>query len=62
MYGSPYEEGKESFISELHLLFIDNSYPTLISGDFNLVRGAKDKSNGVVNQKWCDKFNTWIDL
>jgi hypothetical protein len=36
--------------------------PTLISGDFNLVRYQKDKSNGVVNQKWCDKFNAWIEL
>jgi hypothetical protein len=34
----------------------------LISGDFNLVRYQKDKSNGIVNQKWCDKFNTWIEL
>ena len=62
VYGSPYEEGKESFISELHSLFIDNTYPTLISGDFNLVRYQKDKSNGNVNQKWCDKFNTWVDM
>ena len=62
VYGSPYEEGKEGFISELHSLFIDNTYPTLISGDFNLVRYQKVKSNGNVNQKWCDKFNTWVDL
>lgn len=38
VYGSPYEEGKEAFISELHSLFIDNNVPTLIGGDFNLVR------------------------
>jgi hypothetical protein len=49
VYGSPYEEGKEEFISELHSVFVDSSVPTLISGDFNLVRFQKDKSNGVVN-------------
>jgi hypothetical protein len=25
-----------------------------------MVRGRKDKSNGVVNSKWRDKFNEWI--
>jgi exonuclease III len=62
VYGSPYEEGKEEFISELHSIFLDTKIPTLISGDFNLVRFQKDKSNGIVNQKWCDKFNAWIDI
>ena len=46
----------------MHQLFVDNSYPTLISGDFNLIRSAKDKSNGNVNQKWCDKFNAWVEI
>jgi exonuclease III len=62
VYGSPYEEGKEEFLSELHTLFLDNNLPTLVSGDFNLVRFQEDKSNGVVNQKWCDKFNAWIEI
>jgi exonuclease III len=62
VYGSPYEEGKEEFIFELHSSFIHNNVPTLIGGDFNLVHFQKDKSNGVVNQKWCDKFNNWIEL
>jgi endonuclease/exonuclease/phosphatase family metal-dependent hydrolase len=62
VYRSPYEEGKEEYISELHSSFVDNNIPTLIGGDFNLVRFQKDKSNGVVNQKLCDKFNSWIEL
>jgi hypothetical protein len=49
VYGSPCEEGKEEFISELHSLFLDKNLPTLISGDFNLVRYQKDKSNGAIN-------------
>jgi hypothetical protein len=36
VYRSPYEEGKEEFICELHSLFLDPSAPTLIGGDFNL--------------------------
>jgi hypothetical protein len=27
----------------------------------NLVRYQKDKSNGNVDLKWCDKFNKWIN-
>ena len=38
VYGSPYEEGKDEFICELHSLFLENALPTLIGGDFNLVR------------------------
>lgn len=29
VYGSPYEEGKESFISELHSLFLEDPSPPL---------------------------------
>lgn len=46
-----YVEGKEEFLSELHSLFIDYSIPTLIGGDFNLVRFNHAKSNGVINHK-----------
>ena len=30
VYGSPYEEGKEGFISEIHSLLIENTHPTPI--------------------------------
>ena len=62
VYGSPYEEGKDDFISELHSLFIDEHLPTLIGGDFNLVRYPKDKSNGNINHHWSDKFNAWVEI
>lgn len=62
VYGSCYEEHKEDFISELHSLFVQDSIPTLIGGDFNLVRFATDKSNGNINRKWSDKFNAWLEL
>lgn len=62
MYGSSYEEGKDSFISELYSLFIDCNIPTLVGGDFNLVRYNTDKNNGRVDHRWCDKFNAWIEI
>jgi hypothetical protein len=37
VYGSPYEEGKDEFINELHDLFTNWSGPTVIGGYFNLV-------------------------
>ena len=62
VYGSSYEEQKDNFISELHGLFVDYQGHTIIGGDFNLVRYQSDKSNGVINHKWSDKFNAWIDI
>lgn len=56
VYGSPYEDGKQEFINELHSLLENWDGPTLIGGDFNLVANIKEKSNGVVNHKWVDLF------
>ena len=44
VYGSAYEEGKQEFISELHSLSLNWNGPTIIGGDFNLVRNPGDKS------------------
>jgi mannosylglycoprotein endo-beta-mannosidase len=61
IYGSPYEEGKLSFIQELDT-FLDNwDGPTIIGGDFNLVSSCKKKNNGIVNFKWVDLFTDWIN-
>jgi hypothetical protein len=43
-------------------LFVENASPTLVGGDFNLVRFSRDKSNGNINRKWSDKFNTWVEI
>jgi hypothetical protein len=41
---------------------MDNwSGPTLFGGDFNLVNNLKEKSNGLVNQKWVDLFKDWTN-
>jgi endonuclease/exonuclease/phosphatase (EEP) superfamily protein YafD len=62
VYGSPYEEGKQAFISELHELFLNWNGPTIIGGDFNIVRSQSDKSNGSTDFRWADKFNAWIEM
>jgi hypothetical protein len=61
VYGFSYEEGKADFIQELHEVMGKWSGPTLLWGDFNLVTNLKEKSNGLVNQKWVDIFKDWIN-
>lgn len=60
VYDSPYAEGKQEFIDELHSLFDNRSGPMLIGGDYNLSREPSDKSNGVVDPHWAERFNDWI--
>jgi endonuclease/exonuclease/phosphatase (EEP) superfamily protein YafD len=60
IYGSPYEEKKDEFISELHELFLHWKGSAIIGGDFNLVRSQLDKNNGIIDHRWADKFNVWI--
>jgi endonuclease/exonuclease/phosphatase family metal-dependent hydrolase len=47
VYGSPYDETKIEFLTELHRVCGDWLGPTLIGGDFNLVRCHEEKSNGI---------------
>ena len=61
VYGSPYNEGKQEFINELHSLFDNWSGPFLIGGDYNLVRDLSKKNNGVIDYHRADKFNDWIN-
>lgn len=61
VYGSPYEEGKQAFLEELHTVIGAWQGPMIIGGDFNLVRSTADKSNGIVNFKWVDLFNDWVN-
>ncbi|KAJ1274217.1 hypothetical protein BS78_05G045400 [Paspalum vaginatum] len=60
IYGSPYEEGKAAFLEELDKVMGAWQGPILLGGDFNLVRNAFEKSNGVINHKWAEGFNDWI--
>jgi hypothetical protein len=61
VYGSACEEGKADFIQELHDVMDNWDDPTLLGGDFNLVTNLKEKNNGIVNKKWVDLFNDWVN-
>jgi exonuclease III len=60
-YGSPYEEKKIEYITELHSVMSNWDGPTLIGGDFNLVRSQNEKSNGVINYGHAELFNEWVN-
>lgn len=61
IYGSPYEEGKQDFLDELNQVMSSWQGPTILGGDFNLVRYGSDKNNSNLNHRWADAFNTWIN-
>jgi hypothetical protein len=61
VYSSPYDEGKIEFIDELHNILSRWRGPTMIGGDFNHSRFSLDKSNGVINQRYADCFNDWVN-
>jgi exonuclease III len=61
VYGTAYEEHKQEFLDELSSLTQNNNIPIVFGGDFNLVRKVVDKNNGIVNFKWVNKFNDWIN-
>jgi hypothetical protein len=60
VYGAPYEDKKIEFLEELELVMDKWQGPTMIGGDFNLVRNSEEKSNGVVNWNHVNGFNDWI--
>jgi hypothetical protein len=39
-------------INELHNIIPSWSGPTLVGGDFNLIREKKEKNTGNINQHW----------
>jgi hypothetical protein len=43
VYGFPYDETKNEFIEELHVVMNEWQGPTLIGGDFNVVRCQEEK-------------------
>jgi exonuclease III len=61
VYGAAQEEDKEDFLRELGEVCRDQSFPLLIGGDFNLLRGADDKNKTLRPNKWNDMFNYIIN-
>lgn len=61
VYGSAYDDFKLDFINELHNTMDAWVGPTIIGGDFNLVRSSEEKNTGVVNYHWVNLFNDWVN-
>jgi hypothetical protein len=61
VYGATDESRKHDFLDELDSLSVYTSTPCIWGRDFSLVIYQKDKSNGRVELRWCEKFNSWID-
>jgi hypothetical protein len=59
VYGSSYDEFKLEFINELHNVMACWDGPTLIGGDFNLIRDSSEKNSGNINQHWANLFVDW---
>jgi hypothetical protein len=57
VYGPAYDGFKQAFQDELVFVISKWQGPTLIVGDFNLVRFSSNKSNGLINHRWADSFN-----
>ena len=51
----------KEFIDELHTVVDDWDGPTLVGGDFNLIRNIADKNNENINFHWVDAFNNWVN-
>lgn len=61
VYGPAYDEQRQTFLDELDLVMNSWQGPILIGGDFNLVRFLSDKNNRIINHRWADGFNEWVD-
>lgn len=55
------DEFKASFLSELVRTCQQNPYPTLLEGDFNIMRNSREKNNNRFNARWPFLFNAVID-
>jgi hypothetical protein len=57
VYG-PADHGRsEEFLQELVLFVSSSQHPVVVGGDFNLIRGVGDKSNGNINWPRVHRFN-----
>jgi len=60
VYGPAYDDLRQDFLDELEVVMGSWKGPIMIGGDFNLVRFASDKSNGIYSHRWAGEFNDWI--
>lgn len=61
VYGPTQEDFKTAFLTELVRTCQQNYLPTLIGGDFNMMRSRKEKNKNNFNMRWSFLFNAIID-
>jgi hypothetical protein len=61
VYGPAWDDFKLAFLAELVRTCQQNTLPTLIGGDFNILRSSKDKNNDRYINPWSFLFNAVID-
>lgn len=61
VYGPAQDEFKSAFLAELVRACQHNPLPSLIGGDFNILRNSREKNNDRFNNRWPFLFNAVID-
>ena len=61
VYGPAQEEFKTHFLIELVRACQQNPLPTLIGGDFNIMRNSREKNNDRFSDRWPFLFIAVID-
>src|SRR5438132_10741709 len=61
VYGPAQDEFKYAFLKELVRACQHNPLPTLIGGDFNIMRSSKEKNKDRFSNRWLFLFNIVID-
>jgi hypothetical protein len=61
VYGPAQEDFKTTFLTKLVRTCQQNYLPTLIGGDFNMMRSRKEKNKNNFNMRWPFLFNAIID-
>jgi hypothetical protein len=59
VYGQAHDDRKNDFLTELAGICANNKIPTLIGGDFNILRFSSDKNKKFTVNRYTDLFN-WI--
>jgi endonuclease/exonuclease/phosphatase family metal-dependent hydrolase len=60
VYGPTHDNFKTAFLSKLVRTCQQNPLPTLIGGDFNIMRNSKQKDNDRYSDRWPFRFNAVI--
>jgi hypothetical protein len=59
VYGPAHDDKREQFLSELSNICAKDDVPTLLGGDFNILRYSSEKNKLFNGNRYCDLFN-WI--